>query len=74
MIDTAKIDWDKFSSLESIPNDINQIIYLNKNIPAKKMIRSIKTMNLKLRLGTPREFIKAIPRRIIKLSRNMINL
>jgi radical SAM superfamily enzyme YgiQ (UPF0313 family) len=72
LIDKTNINWDKLSSLESIPSDEKNLIYLNKHIPAKKLIRNIKILNFKMRMGTPTEFVLAIPRRIRKIVKKLV--
>jgi len=69
LINTENFNWEKLSTLESIPSEEKDIIYLNKYIPAKKLLRIIKFMNFKMRIGTPVEFVLALPRRIRKIGK-----
>ncbi|MBN2423846.1 MAG: B12-binding domain-containing radical SAM protein [Calditrichaceae bacterium] len=62
----TNINWDHFSALESIPKDISTIIYLNSHIALPKLLKTIKRIRRKIWLGTPTDFIKALPRRTRK--------
>lgn len=72
LINKENIDWNKLATLETIPDNERDIIYLNKHIESKKLIRNIKQINFKMKIGTPREFINAIPRRVKKVVRKIV--
>lgn len=66
-IDRESPDWSRLSALAELPKDLSQVIYLNKHIPIEKTVDHIRQINRKMYLGTPVDFIKAIPRRAIKV-------
>jgi anaerobic magnesium-protoporphyrin IX monomethyl ester cyclase len=61
------IDWNKFDTLARLPKNASELIYLNRHIPAKKLIRKVRFINTKMWIGTPKEFIYSLPRRIAKV-------
>ncbi len=73
LIETEGFDWDKLSTRKSIPWSADNIVYLNENIPPQKLIRMIKLANLKMYIGSPREFFQALPRRMKKLIGKVTN-
>ncbi len=73
LINKANIDWNKLATLEDIPSNEDKIIYLNKHIPAKRLLRTIKLINFKMKIGTLAEFVLAIPRRIKKIAKKIIS-
>jgi len=73
LIDKENINWDKLATLKSIPKNEDEMIYLNMHIPAKKLLRKANMMHWKMRIGTPKEFVTAIPRRTKKVLKNTIN-
>lgn len=72
MIHPDKMDWELLTTLSAIPKDTSKYIYLNQHIPAERTVALIKKINKKMYLGTPLDFVKAIPRRTKKLIK-MIN-
>jgi len=66
LIDPQNFNWDRLTR-GSIPSDESKMVYLNSHIPAKRLLRAIRMVNLRLSVGTPREFISAIPRRTREL-------
>ena len=73
IIKQADIDWDKLASLDRIPTEPEQLYYINEHIPPKKLLKSTKMMNFKMWVGSPKEFVSALPRRGKKLYRKLRN-
>jgi len=73
LIDINNFDWELVSTLKKFPENASEMIYLNEHIPAELMLKKIKQLNFRLKLGTPGEFIKAIPRRMKKLVKRIFN-
>jgi anaerobic magnesium-protoporphyrin IX monomethyl ester cyclase len=67
MINPENFDWNRLAARSGMPKQSDKIIFLNENIPRQKLIRTIRRTNLMMRLGSPREFVRALPRRTIKL-------
>ncbi|MBM2813929.1 MAG: B12-binding protein [Ignavibacteria bacterium] len=72
LIDLKNIQWSKLSVLKNFPKRPDEFIHLNKNMPADYLLNEIKKINFYLKLGTPSEFIKAIPRRVNKLLKRIL--
>lgn len=71
LIDPENVEWYKLATLAGIPKDVNNIVYLNEHIPAEKLLRILKYFFIRLWLGSPADFIKAIPRRIKKIPQKL---
>lgn len=67
LINLPNFDWNRLSTLSGIPKDLSIPVYLNKNIPIEKTIKVIKSINRRMWMGSPLDFLKAIPRRIKKI-------
>ena len=67
VIETEGFDWNRLATRASVPRQADEIVYLNENIPRQKLIRTIRRTNLRMRIGTPKEFMHALPRRTKKL-------
>jgi radical SAM superfamily enzyme YgiQ (UPF0313 family) len=67
LINLPNFDWNRLSTLSGIPKDLSIPVYLNKNIPIEKTIKVIKSINRRMWMGSPLDFLKAIPRRIRKI-------
>jgi anaerobic magnesium-protoporphyrin IX monomethyl ester cyclase len=67
LIDPLNIDWEKLNTLAKFPKNESGYIHLNRNIPARKLLRKVRFINRLLWLGPPREFLSSIPRRISKI-------
>jgi len=74
LIDTNNFDWRKLSTLKKFPESEADMVYLNEHIPADRMLKEIKKLQFRLKLGSPREFIKALPRRLKKLTRRIFKI
>lgn len=66
LIDPDHFDWDRLAR-SGIPSDETRMVYLNSHIPARKLLRAVRRMNLRLLVGTPRVFLSAVPRRCRRL-------
>jgi len=71
LIDPENVEWHKLASLAGIPTDVNSIVYLNEHIPAEKLLRILRYYFIRLYLGSPTDFIKAIPRRLKKIPQKL---
>jgi anaerobic magnesium-protoporphyrin IX monomethyl ester cyclase len=60
-------NWQRLASLARLPESESEMVSINRHIPVKKLLRKLKWINYKLWLGTPSEFISAIPRRLKKI-------
>lgn len=67
LVNFENFDWNRLSTLAGIPKDLSRPVYLNQNIPIEKTIAVIKSINRRMWLGSPLDFLKAIPRRIKKI-------
>jgi anaerobic magnesium-protoporphyrin IX monomethyl ester cyclase len=66
-IDKNNFDWNRLSTLAGIPKDLTVPVYLNQNVPIAKTIAVIKSINRRMWMGSPLDFVNAIPRRIKKI-------
>jgi anaerobic magnesium-protoporphyrin IX monomethyl ester cyclase len=71
-IDLDNIDWDKLSTLKVKPKSGDDFILLNENMSADYILKQVNSINFRLNLGTPASFIKALPRRLLKLFRKIL--
>jgi radical SAM superfamily enzyme YgiQ (UPF0313 family) len=74
LIDPGNFDWEMLNTLARAPKDKSELIYLNENIPPEDLLKIVKRINLHMYLGTPREFLLSIPRRMVKIPRKINNL
>jgi anaerobic magnesium-protoporphyrin IX monomethyl ester cyclase len=74
IINQEEIDWDKLNSLAKFPKDESKYFHLNDKINAKRLLRKVRFINFLMWLGTPGEFITAIPRRISKIPHKLSTL
>jgi radical SAM superfamily enzyme YgiQ (UPF0313 family) len=72
LIDLNNIDWNKLTVLKNFPKSPADFIMLNENMSPEYLLETIKKIHFRLKLGTPSEFIKAIPRRMRKLLKKII--
>jgi hypothetical protein len=73
VIDPENIEWGMLNTLARAPKDKSELIYLNDNILPDDLLKVVKRINLHMYLGTPREFLLSIPRRITKIPRKINN-
>ncbi|MEI6088920.1 MAG: radical SAM protein [bacterium] len=67
LINKEDFDWNRLSTLAGIPKDLSIPVYLNENIPIEKTVKVIKSINRRMWMGSPLDFLKAVPRRIKKI-------
>jgi magnesium-protoporphyrin IX monomethyl ester (oxidative) cyclase len=67
LINLQNFDWNRLATLAGIPKDLSIPVYLNENVPIGKTIQVMKSINRRMWLGSPLDFLKAIPRRIKKI-------
>jgi anaerobic magnesium-protoporphyrin IX monomethyl ester cyclase len=60
------MDWSKVSSLQKFPKSTNDFIPLSLHIKPHILIRIAKCINVFLLVGTPTQFLYALPRRLKK--------
>ena len=73
VIDPENFDWEMLNTLARAPKDKSELVYLNENIPPEELLKIVKRINLHMYLGTPREFLLSIPRRMTKIPRKISN-
>jgi len=67
LIILQNFDWNRLATLAGIPKDLSIPVYLNDNVPIGKTIQVMKSINRRMWLGSPLNFLKALPRRIKKI-------
>ncbi len=67
IINPTDLNWDKLNSLAKFPEDESKYFHLNNSIKARKLLRRVRFINFLMWLGTPKEFLVSIPRRIFKI-------
>jgi anaerobic magnesium-protoporphyrin IX monomethyl ester cyclase len=60
-------DWDRLSSRQRIPRAGDKLVYLNDHIRPAQLIRMIRRQNRAMYLGSPRQFVGSLPRRVRKM-------
>jgi radical SAM superfamily enzyme YgiQ (UPF0313 family) len=67
LIINQNFNWNRLSTLAAIPKDLSIPVYLNENVPIETTVAVIKDIHRRMWLGSPADFLKAIPRRIKKI-------
>ena len=70
-IEKENFDWQRLSTLAKLPASENEMVSINRHIPVKRLLRMLKWINFRLWLGTPSDFITALPRRIRKIPQKL---
>jgi magnesium-protoporphyrin IX monomethyl ester (oxidative) cyclase len=71
-IDPLTLDWKHLATLTRTPKSPDDIILLNEHMTAQDLIQRVRVIDFKLRLGTPIQFLIALPRRLNKLRKRIL--
>lgn len=73
IINPQDINWEKLNTLARFPKNESEYFQLNTRIKPRKLLRKVRLINTLMWLGTPAEFIVALPRRVMKVPFKLIS-